>query len=65
MNKEEMRFRLQHLASLKSQYTADDKEEFQMIMDQWNSLVPVAEKLGVTHAEMNEIWYAYPLKHRH
>ncbi len=31
-------------------------DEIEDVMDRWNDLVPEAEKLGISHADMRKIW---------
>ncbi len=56
MTKNECLIELKNLAWQKSQYEPEYVGELDEIIDEWNDLVPVAEKLGISHAEMRSIW---------
>ena len=56
MTKAEMIEKLRNLAWQKNQYEPEYLDELDEIYDKWNELVPVAEKLGISHKEMKAIW---------
>lgn len=63
MLKEQMLRKLTDLARQRYAYICDDDyqdgdyyDEIQEIIDEWNSLVPVAQELGISHSDMKQIW---------
>lgn len=59
MAKEEIKNQLEELANKKGflwGFGVGDDSENRVLLDEWNKLVPEAEKQGITHKEMNTIF---------
>lgn len=47
---------LEECAERKAFLTLEHEEEANQVFNDWNNLVPKAEKVGITHKEMVKIW---------
>ena len=52
----DIRNRLEKIAEQKAFYNPDYEYEAKNIIDEWNKLVPAAEKSGISHEEIKDIW---------
>lgn len=50
---------LDAIATKKQFISMDDYEEYNELYNRWNAYVPKAEKAGVKHSQMNDIWNSY------
>ena len=55
MTKAEIKNKFEEIAS-KKVFLEMYEEEAEEIFDEWNNLIPEAEKSGMTHSEISEIW---------
>ena len=53
---ENIRFALRKIAERKAFFDSDYEEDVNNIIEEWNKLVPVASKSGISHDEMVSIW---------
>ena len=55
MTKAEIKNKFEEIAS-KKVFLEMNEEEAEEIFDEWNNLIPEAEKSGMAHSEISEIW---------